>query len=397
MIERQCTRLEHSQGARQAATTEKAPPDSQCFLQTVIDEIPESLMVIDRDYRIVLANRAARRRNGFGNLVSGEHRCYEVSHHRASPCEGSEHPCPVKSVLESRTSVTVTHTHVDADGSERVMEIVAGPILDERGDVVRVIETMRDVTARVRAEELARKHQAELAHVSRLATMGEMAAGLAHELNQPLSAIVNYTQACLERIRAGSEDSTELLADMERAAAQAERAGEILENIRGFAGKGESRLMPTDLNSLVCSATQLLADRLGRDGVRVDFALANELPPVAAVPIQIEQVIVNLINNSVEALVDANAASRVLSICTSVAADIVEFTIRDSGPGFSADVLEHMFEPFFTTKPSGLGMGLSISWSIIESHGGRLSARRDTEAGATLTFTLPVSDGDCDD
>jgi len=379
----------------QRRQAEAAVRESRRFLQTIIDDIPEALMVIDRDYRIVLANRVVKEMAGGRDPVSGCLTCYQALHHRLTPCSEEEHPCPLRQVISTKAPVTVTHTHSDAEGNELLMEIFAAPVFDETGKVVQVIEACRDITARVRAEEQARQRQAELAHVARLGTMGEMAAGLAHELNQPLSAIVNYVQACLERIQSGAGDPSELLSDMEQAAAQAERAGEIVERIRKFVRKPEARRTAMDPNTLVREAADLVKTELRHHEVQLILDLTDPLPKVEADSIQIEQVIVNLIRNSMEAMSETRGDGRRLVIQTSSAGhDAVECAISDTGPGLSADVGERAFDPFFTTKPDGMGMGLSICRTIIEAHGGRLWATPNPERGATFRFTLPIEGGD---
>ncbi|UCG87906.1 MAG: PAS domain-containing protein, partial [Gemmatimonadota bacterium] len=320
--------------------------------------------------------------------------CHEVSHHRDTPCpEGGGCPCPLQQVFSTKSPVVVTHTHSDASGDELQLEIVAAPIFDENGEVVQVIEACRNVTARVRAEELARQRQAELAHVARLGTMGEMAAGLAHELNQPLAAIVNYVQACLERMKGLGGEYDELRDDMEQAAAQAERAGEIIEHVRNFVRKGEPERTVVDFNKLVEEAVDLLRSEMREHAIQLRLELDDSLPAVMAEAIQLEQVIVNLMRNSLEAMSENGGGVRQLTIQTSrTAGGPAEFAIRDTGPGLRAEAVECIFDTFFTTKADGMGMGLPISRSIIEAHGGRLWAVPNPDRGVTFRFTVPIID-----
>ncbi|UCE62119.1 MAG: PAS domain S-box protein [Phycisphaerales bacterium] len=375
--------------------TQDALLQSKSFLQSVVDQIPESLMVIDRDYHIVLSNRAFRDFAGEEDPVASCLKCHQVSHHREEPCDGLEHECPLRQVFSDGAPVAYTHAHLNSQGNKVLMETVAGPILDDTGEVVQIIETSRDVTARVRAEEQARQRQVELAHVARVGTMGEMAAGLAHELNQPLSAIINYVQACLERIRAGSGEPDELARYLEAAAAQAQRAGGVVEHIRAFLRKDKATWKKMNLNGVARNALELLGGELRRSGTELRCELADSLPELDAVPIEIEQVVVNLIQNGIEAMLDADADPRKLTIRTRWdRPDHVEFAITDSGPGLPSDSRDRVFETFFTTKRNGLGMGLSICRSIIEAHGGRLRAANDPGGGAMFVFTLPISNGD---
>ncbi|MCP4592410.1 MAG: PAS domain S-box protein, partial [bacterium] len=379
---------------RERKRAETALRESRGFLQKVIDGTTDPLLVIDRDYRVVLSNRAAREMAGREFLTSGCLACHQFSHRRDQPCDGAEHPCPLRDVVATKAPVTVTHTHFDAGGSAVVVEISASPILDEDGEVVQVIELSRDITARVRAEERARQHQAELAHVARLGTMGEMATGLAHELNQPLAAIVNYIQACLERIRGGARDPGTLLEDMERAAGQAERAGEMIEHVRDFVRKREPRRTSVSLNAVVREAVALMESELRHQKTTLRMDLADGLPEVNVQAIQIEQVVVNLLRNGLEAMADNAPEDRHVTLQTSKPEDaMVELAVCDTGRGLPAEISDQVFDPFFTTKPEGMGMGLSISETIIEAHGGRLSSIDNPDRGSTFRFTLPTAGG----
>jgi two-component system sensor kinase FixL len=378
--------------------TEQALHESKRFLQNVIDGTSDPLLVIDRHWRVVLANRAALALAGRDTTRLDGLCCFQLSHRRDSPCEGTDHPCPLNEVVRSKAPVIVTHTHFDGEGNEVVVEISASPILDESGDVAAIIELCRDITARVHAEERVRQHQAELAHVARLGTMGEMATGLAHELNQPLAAIVNYIQACLERIRAGARDPAELLDDMQQAAAQAERAGDMIEHIRNFVRGREPKRSVVDLNTLVEDAASLVRSEVRRAGVEMSLELTEGLPPVTAQAIQIEQTIVNLIRNGLEAVAGSGNGTGELAIRTARSGDhAVEFVIRDTGQGMSEKTLSRVFDPFYTTKPNGMGMGLSISRTIIDTHGGNMWAARNPDRGATFGFSLPIHEGEARD
>jgi len=381
----------------QRQQAEAAVRESRRFLQTIIDDIPEALMVIDRDHRIILANRAVREMAGGADPVSSGLTCYQAYHHRDSPCQEEEYPCPLKQVISAKSPVRVTHTHFAADGSEILVEVFAAPIFDEAGEVVQIIQACRDITARVRAEEQARQRQAELAHVARLNMVGELASGLAHELNQPLCAILSSTQACRRLVRSGRVDSEELGDAMDEVSAQAERAGEIIRRLRNFVRKQQPRQVPVDINDIVREAAAFIEADARDSAVMMQFELADQAPPVLADGIQIQQVVLNLLRNAVEAMKNIESAKRVITLRSSLfGADAVEVAIRDTGAGLSADAFERMFEPFYTTKSSGIGVGLSISRSIIEAHGGRLWATRNPDQGVTFRFTLPTTSGASD-
>lgn len=261
---------------------------------------------------------------------------------------------------------------------------------DADGAALRVTGTIHDVTARKHIEEQAARHQSELAHLLRLQTVNCLAAELAHEINQPLGAIANYAHGLAERLRQGPVDRDTMVQTAEHIAGQALRAGTVLQRLREFVRKEAPRQDRADLNALVESAAAFVETEARRAGVSLALELASDLPPVSVDPIPIEQVLVNLLRNGVEAIVGAGCSRGALRARTRRGADdTVEVSVHDSGGGVPVAVRARLFEAFFTTKPSGLGMGLSISRSIVEAHGGRLTVVPLDGDGATFTVTLP--------
>jgi two-component system, LuxR family, sensor kinase FixL len=287
-------------------------------------------------------------------------------------------------------SVEVRVRH--ADGSWRVLEARSSTWPYEPV-VAGIVVNSRDVTARKRAEEDARQRRAELAHVLRVSTVGELAAGLAHEINQPLSAIIAYAKGCARRMRAASGRPAELLEAMEEIATQAGRADRIVRRLRDFVRKREPRREAVVLNDLVRAVTSLVASEAHEQGIALRLRLAPDLPVLWVDSVQIEQVIVNLVRNGIDAMRALDGETEpVLSICTSRAGeDSVELAVSDVGEGLHDVDPDQMFDPFFTTKPGSLGMGLSISRSIIEAHDGQLWATCNPERGATFHFSVPVA------
>jgi PAS domain S-box-containing protein len=287
----------------------------------------------------------------------------------------------------------VTHWEcrkVRKDGRVLWVRESARALRESDGRIVILI-VCEDATERKQAEAAARRHQADLAHVGRVSLMGEMAAGLAHELNQPLAAIVNFTRGCERRLRARGVADAEMLHALEQVSDQALRAGEIIRRIRKFIRKGESTLAWVDLNDLVRNVAQL-ADPDGRhQGVRVQLALSPSVPKVYVDSIQIEQVILNLMRNGFDAMDGEALAEKTLSIRTAALANTsVDVAISDTGAGLKGDLVDRIFDPFFSTKATGLGLGLSISRSIVEAHGGRLWAEPNPGGGSTFRFSLAV-------
>jgi len=294
------------------------------------------------------------------------------------------------SAREARAPQSIEMRIRHADGSWRTLEARSSAWL-YGPEVAGVVVNSRDVTARRRAEEETRQRQAELAHVLRVSTVSELAAGLAHEINQPLSAIVAYAKGCTRRMRAASGRPEELLEAMEEIAAQAVRADRIVRRLRDFVRKREPRRERVALNDVVRAVTSLVGSEVREQGINLQLHLAPDIPPLWVDSIQVEQVILNLVRNSIDAMRGLDSMDRVLSIRTAnVGHEAVELAVSDVGEGLSGVEPEHLFDPFFTTKSGGLGMGLSISRSIIEAHHGRLWAEPNPGPGATFRFIVPV-------
>jgi len=245
---------------------------------------------------------------------------------------------------------------------------------------------------RLQAEEQALQHQADLAHVDRINIMGEMASGLAHELNQPLSAISTYCQAGLRIIDSFNDKPAKLVHALEQASMQSQRAGEIIRRIRRFTGKGMVRRKPIDINRVIHNAVSYIDTEQKRKGVKLVLELADGLPAAIADEIHIEQVILNLLHNAIEAMFSGSDNTRILRVSSKLAsADTLQVTVNDTGPGLDAAMHNSIFDTFYTTKKNGMGLGLAISRSIIEAHGGQLWADPGAGAGATFHFTLSVA------
>ncbi len=259
------------------------------------------------------------------------------------------------------------------------------------GRVVRM-EIATDVTDRINMEELNNQQLERLQQTSRLITMGEMASSLAHELNQPLAAIANYNMGCVNRLQANDYRPEELLAAMQKASAQAERAGKIIRRVRDFVKKSEpnrSAVQVADVIEEVIGFAELEARKAG---VRISVSVPAELPAAYADKIMIEQVVLNLLKNGIEAMHDTPRAERELAISARAnGKDFIEVRVADRGHGVLVGQTQKLFDPFYTTKPDGMGMGLNICRSIIEYHHGRLWAVANPAGGSVFSFTLPVN------
>lgn len=280
------------------------------------------------------------------------------------------------------------------DGSYRWLHDEVRLVRDERGAPMEVVGYWIDVTERIRALELARAHESELAHCLRLTTMGEMATALAHDINQPLTAASNYVQGCLLRLRSGQLDMQQLLHVLEEVAGQTERAAAVVRNVREFVSKEKSDRAYHDIHKLITDAVRLILPEARRADVILQTELRAHRALAEVNALQIQQVIINVAHNALEAMMDTVGEPRVLLIRSGSDADAVRVSLHDTGPGVPPDSIERIFNAFYTTKPDGMGMGLSISRTIIESHGGRLWAERASPHGMIFSFTLPLTRDD---
>ena len=278
------------------------------------------------------------------------------------------------------------------DGTLKYLHVVARPVFNASGEVVGNIGTTRDITERKLAEQdRQRLHQAEadLAYISRVTTMGELTASLAHEIKQPMAAAVTNANACLRWLTRDNPDMEEVRAAASRMVKDVTRAADIISRIRLLFKKGESQREVLDVNEVIREMIVLLHDEATRHLVSIQTDLVEDLPKVKADRVLLQQVFMNLMLNGIEAMKDTSAAGE-LTIKSKRAEDgQLLISIGDTGAGLPADQPDQIFDAFFTTKPQGTGMGLPISRSIVESHGGRLWATSNGARGATFQFTLP--------
>ncbi|WP_142850493.1 ATP-binding protein [Telmatospirillum sp. J64-1] len=247
------------------------------------------------------------------------------------------------------------------------------------------------VSERRRVEIGLREHQNQLAHIARLTVTGEMASALAHELNQPLLAAISYTRAA-QRVLGGTEAPPKALELMNKAVGQAERAGEVIRGLRTFLGKGPPQVEPVAVAEIVREALTLARADTSYNSVRLQVDLPEGLPPVLADRIQIEQVLLNLVHNSIDAMAVTEVGKREIAVRVFSGTDgQVIFAVTDSGPGVPPEMVDRLYSPFATTKPAGMGLGLPICRSIIEAHGGRLWLEASSDNGACFHFSLPAA------
>jgi len=251
---------------------------------------------------------------------------------------------------------------------------------------------VRDVSLRKHREQQDKEHLDELAHVTRLGLMGEMASGIAHEVNQPLAAISSYTQVSLNLINTEHPDLVKLAEILYKTQQQALRAGRIIHRMREFVKSHAKQRSTANINNLIHEAVGLCIDELKQNDIRLTFELSNNLPTIYVDHVQIEQVIINLIRNSVDALLNLpEKRQRQLTIHSRLTLNNdIQVRVKDNGPGLDEEQQQKILTPFYTTKTGGMGMGLSISRSLIEAHEGTLHFNSHSGKGTTMYFTLPI-------
>jgi two-component system sensor histidine kinase TtrS len=361
--------------------------------QLILDSVADGIYGVDTEGNSTFVNHAMEQITGWrADELIGRNQ-HEVLHHTRA--DGTHHPaeqCPVYLAYQDNcTRFIDDDTFWKKDGSSLSVEYTATPIRDEAGQTLGSVVVFRDNTERKQAEERARQHQRELARVARLSTLGEMASGIAHELNQPLTAITTNARACVRMLESERSPAEQCADVMERIATQAERAGEVIRQIRHFVRKEPPECRPARLSDILHNVMELMRYEARREQVRIVQHLDPEQDCVMAQQIQIEQVVLNLVRNGIEAMNDTPPEQRVLSItCKHIGRRRILLEVQDTGPGLAAEVSDSLFNPFVTTKSQGMGLGLSISSGIIEAHGGQLRVVSTPGNGACFHFSLPV-------
>jgi two-component system, LuxR family, sensor kinase FixL len=361
----------------------------EAHLTSILETVPDAMIVIDERGIVQSFSVAAERLFGFGpNEVIGKN----IKMLMPSPYRES-HDGYLERYLRTgeRRIIGIGRVVVGErkDGSTFPMELAVGEMrsADER----YFTGFIRDLTERQRTEARLQELQTELVHISRLTAMGEMASALAHELNQPLSAIANYLKGAKRILESRPDDDSRMVCGaMDKAAEQALRAGQIIRRLRDFVARGESERRVESINKLVEEANALALVGAKEHGVRVRLQIDPAHDMILADKVQIQQVLLNLLRNAIDAMTESDRRGlRELLVSTRPSGtNMVEVSVADSGPGISSDVASQLFQPFITTKPQGMGVGLSISRTIIEAHGGQIWTEPNPGGGAIFKFTL---------
>jgi len=344
--------------------------------RTTFDAISDLVSIHDKDFKFVRVNKSFAGTFGKEPQKLIGKTCYEIVHRINEP----RSDCPHKQVLEDRKPhmAEFFEPHLGIH-----LEISASPIFNEKGKIVGTVHITKDITER-------KKMEAQLIVTDRLASIGELASGVAHELNNPLTSIIGFSQLLLEK---GLPDDVK--EDMKVINKEAQRTSGIVKNLLTFARKHEPGKKPVDINSAIKAVLALRTYEQKVNNIQVDVLFASDLPEIMADGFQLQQVFLNIIINAEHFMTEAHGRGT-LTITTERVGDIIRASFTDDGPGIAKENLGHLFDPFFTTKEvgKGTGLGLSISYGVITQHGGRIYAESELGKGATFIVELPISGSD---
>ena len=296
----------------------------------------------------------------------------------------------IERAINDKSDYEVEYRVLLPGGAVKHLHSIGHPVLDASGNVVQFIGSSTDITERKQAEEALRQAQADLARISRITTMGELTASLAHEVNQPIAAAVTDANTCLRWLARDQPDLKEVRAAASRVAKDAARAAEIMSRIRSLFKKEIAQRELLDVNDMIRGMIELLRSEATRYSISMRTELSEDIPLIIGDGVQLQQVTMNLIINSIDATKDVDGTREIVIKSQRAENEQLQVTVSDTGIGLPSQRADQIFDAFFTTKPHGTGMGLRISRSIIESHGGRLWVVRNFPRGACFAFTLPA-------
>jgi two-component system sensor kinase FixL len=372
--------------ARDVKASERARKEAEkreAQLNSILDTVPDGMIVYDENGNIISFGAAAGRMFGYRAC---EVRGKNVSLLMPELADDEYMSRDVESRELHGVGVGRRITGVKKDGGRFHLELTVGGVA--AGESRLFTGFAHDLTESDRADARLAELQADLLHVSRLNAMGQLSATLAHELNQPLTATLNYAEAACQLLDSTTHVPPKALDFVHKVSIQAERAGQIIRRLRSFVERREVGRSKEQLNLIVEEASDFAATGIKIEGMELIFDLADDLPPIEMDRTQVQQVVVNLVRNAIEAL--RQAKRRTIVIWTRAAEEgFQECGVADTGPGIAPELADQLFKPFVSTKPDGMGIGLSVSRSIVEAHGGKIHAEPNPGGGAIFRFSLP--------
>jgi PAS domain S-box-containing protein len=372
---------------------EEALEEERRFLRQVIDIDPNFIFAKDREGRFTIVNQAVA--DAYGTTVDDLIGKTDADFNRNREEVEFFHQMDLEVIDTLKERFIPEERLTDAHGRVRWLQTVKRPIIDKDSIANQVLGASTDITQRKQAESELQRNRQELAHVTRISTMGELAASLAHELNQPLTAILGNAQAAQRFLAANPADLEEVREILKDIVQDDRRATEVIQRMRALVKKEEVTFEPLDVAEIIRDVARLIHTDAVLLNVDVAFELMPALPLLVGDRVQLQQVVLNLMLNAFDAMKDCPTNERrVILRVEPDDAGAVKVAVRDRGIGLSRDQLDKIFQPFYTTKRDGLGMGLSISHSIVTDHRGRLWAENNPDRGATFYFTVPVEKRD---
>lgn len=365
----------------------KALAEDESRYRTMVNTAADAIVAVDAAGSIVALNPAAE--NMFG-YAAGELAGRDVAE-LLPPQSADVKNKPARWMLDRENSVRAWAIFARRrNGEVFPVDISVGESNTPGNEML--IYIIRDATERKRVEHDARERLRELAHASRVAAMGEMTSGITHEVNQPLTAIVSFAKACLRMLETGTANPEVLSKTLQKIAHQGERASHIVGRLRELSRKGVNSPASLNINDLVKDVLDLSRHDISSRNIQLNLDLSPGLAEILADKVEIEQVVLNLVRNAIDAMDEAGTADAVLAVQTKSSAAGVEVTVSDTGAGIAESAMPHLYETFFTTKTKGVGLGLSISRNIAEAHGGRLWLTRNPIRGTSFHFSLPFEE-----
>ncbi len=369
---------------------------TRVFLQSIIDGVTESIMVIDTDYRIRLINKAAIKLHDVELPLSESLLCYQISHQTGNPCHGDEHPCPLKTVIDTKQPVTLVHTHKRGNGEEYAVEISASPIFADDGEVSGIIEVGRDITEKLRLEEEEREFRARLFQQQKDQSIALIAKGIAHDFNNLLGTVIGN----VDLLQMGSAPKEDECGIVEAIGSAAHRMSDLTTQLLAYAKGGTYKLEHFVLNALILQTLKF--SHTGKAAkIKISHTLAKDLWPILGDPNQMKQMLVNIFTNAFEAMEETGGTLTVETRneirekdwdCSfhniHPAGRYIAIDISNSGPAIPEEISAQIFEPFYTTKSLGRGLGLAAVAGIVQNHGGCISYDSSPEK-TTFHILLP--------